>query len=206
MEQAKLFPENAFDGIFNTDREFLVQINYLIKCGKLEKARELADDSFHDDSDPTYKYYLNLINQQIDKIEPEEREVITGPYDGTDISPYLALEKKVNSGTATNEDHQQLLTFWHSYPDEKDHNFRIQIFKQQIYYRNIRGINPELIYLLINNEERFEYKYFYILFAYHNSYMGVSSFRDNSYMGVSSFRDYRRLVNHEFRLKGKKIS
>jgi hypothetical protein len=218
MQQDELFPKNAFDLVkfneakLNDDKiktysyplkfdgfsfkikEALVEIENFIQMGELSKAQELLDANFQDVDDPLNKYCDRLISEYLN---PDRYLDVTSqlPYHGSDIKPYLLIEAKVNYGVATAEQYKTLLSFWHSYPSERDHKFRVAIFKQQLKYKNFYDINSELIYLLIDEELRLEYKYFYLFFAYRKNYMDLLE-----------YREYRvRLKNPEARTLGNEI-
>jgi hypothetical protein len=201
MQQGELFPKNAFDlvksneanrqndktkihqqpkkfdGFPHNIKDVLIKIERLIERGEFSQARELIGSNFQEENDPLNKYCSRLISECLD---PELYEDLTSPslpYHGSDIKPYFLKEAKVIAGVASNDEYESLLEFWHSYPKERDHKFRVEIFKLQLKQKNLSGINVELIYLLIDGEARLEYKYFFLIFAYRHNYIDVSVYR-----------------------------
>jgi len=219
MQQDELFPKNAFDLVkFNEAnrqndkvnisqepekydgfslyiKEALLKIEGFIEKGKLSEARDLINSNFQEENDPLNKYCNRLISEYLN---PDRYENVTSPsvpYHVSDIKPYLLAEAKVISGVATTHEHNIFLEFWHSYPNERDHKFRVEIFKHQLKYKNFYGINIELISLLIAEESRPDYKYFYLFFAYRKNYIELSV-----------YREYRfKLKNPEARTLGNEI-
>lgn len=219
MQQDELFPKNAFDlvkfneasrqndkvnihqqpkkfdGFPDNIKDKLIKIEGLIERGELSEARQLINLNFHDESDPLKKYCDQLISEYLN---PDRYEDVTSPsipYQGSDVKPFLLNEAKVIAGVATKGEYESLLVFWHSYPSERDHKFRVEIFKQELRFKNFYAINVELIYLLIDEESRLEFKFFYLYFAY-----------VYSYIDISTYREYRvRLKNPRERALGKEI-
>lgn len=219
MQQDELFPKNAFDlvkfseasrqnhnvniqqqpkkfdGFPSNIKDALIKIERLIDRGVLSEARQLISLNFHDESDPLKKYCDRLISEYLN---PDGYKDVTSPsipYHGTDVKHLFLIEAKVIAGVATKGEYEFLLDFWHSHPSERDHKFRVEIFKQQLRFKNFHNINVELIYLLIDEELRLEYKFFYLYFAYMYGYMDIST-----------YRKYRvRLKNPKERALGKKI-
>jgi hypothetical protein len=202
MQQDELFPKNAFDlvkfneasrqndkanihqqskkfdGFSDNTKDSLIKIESLIERGELSEARQLINLNFHDEGDPLKKYCDRLISEYL---TPDRYEDVTSPsipYHGSDMKPFFLEEAKVIAGVATKDEYESLLTFWHSYPHECGHKFRAEIFKQQLRYKNFHDINVELIFLLINEESRPEYKFFYVYFAYRYSYIDSSTYRE----------------------------
>ena len=219
MQQDELFPKNAFDlvkfneanrqndktnihqsipefdGFPDNIKDALIKIESLIERGELSKAEELINLNFQDENDPLKKYCDLLISEYLNPDMYDDVTSPSTPYHGSDIKPFLLKEAKVIAGVATKGEYVSLLVFWHSYPSERDHEFRVEIFKQQLRFKNFRKINVELIYLLIDEESRLEYKFFYLYFAYMYGYMDISI-----------YRKYRvRLKNPKERALGKKI-
>jgi hypothetical protein len=187
--QEDLFPKNAFGGIFNNNinSEFST-IERAIENGKLDEARTILDALIKDDSDLTKKHYLSLINKKLDFVKEEEKDIHLSEFHGTDITTYLAIESKLKTGSVNANEYEELLTFWHSYPAKRP-QYRIDIYKHQISNKNLRGINPELIWLLIDKENRLEFKYFYILFLRYNDYIDAFKQRElRKYLDIHSIR------------------
>jgi len=219
MQQDELFPKNVFDlvkfnevsrqndktkihqsipefdGFLDKIKDALIEIESLIERGELSKAEELINLNFQDENDPLKKYCDLLISEYLNPDMYDDVTSPSTPYHGSDIKPFLLKEAKVIAGVATKVEYVSLLVFWHSYPSERDHKFRVEIFKQQLIFKNFRKINVELIYLLIDEESRLEFKFFYLYFAY--------IYR---YIHISIYREYRvRLKNPRERALGKEI-
>ena len=201
MQQDELFPKNAFDLVkFNEAsrqnekdnihqqpkkfdgfplniKDVLIKIERLIERGELSKAKELISSNFQEENDPLNKYCSRLISECLDPDLYEDLTSPSLPYHGSDVKPYFLMEAKVIAGVATKDEYESLLVFWHSYPKEHDHKFRVEIFKQQLKHKNLSCINVELIYLLIDEETRLEYKYFFLIFAYRHNYIDISVYR-----------------------------
>jgi hypothetical protein len=189
----ELFPKNAFHGILNNEPLGMSEVEFKIKQGDLEGARKLLNEKNLSDNDPTKIFYLQKISKELSLVPEENTVIVGGAYDGTDITPYLIIEEKIKTGEATEAEFADFLSFWHSYPVERQ-EYSVDIFRLQLHYRNYRHMNPNLLTILIARESRPEIKYFYILFSYYNGY--IDSFE---------LRQERRRISPDSRAKGKKM-
>jgi len=202
MKQEELFSKNDFEisklssrvvdsNNFNKDahasddfywmsrleKNNLNSIKSLIKTGQTSEAESLIYSAFSGVSNPMGKYCQILVNEYRGKINYDDPTNPHAEYHGSDIKPYLILEAKFNAGFASEDERKQLLSFWHSYPLEKTHAFRVEIFKFIASSGNHSDINPELIFSLIEFEQRPKYKSFFVYYSWIKGYIDSFEYR-----------------------------
>ena len=114
------------------NKDLLKKIEFLISNEEFEEARSFLDIFIPNDEDPFKKDMIARLDRIIQDCDPEDQrrseDYYSYQFDGTDVRPYIALDRKLQSGEATNAQKRALFAFWSAYPKHKDHAYCIKMF------------------------------------------------------------------------------
>lgn len=172
MGQTELFSKNAFSktsqsrDIFPENNEItLAKIEALILKERYEDARTLLNILITDDYDPLKVKLNEEMDDAINQCDPDGQEEIrreySDEYDGTDVRPYLSLDKKLKCGTAKKTEITDLYLFWSAYPDEKSIDYKLNMLNWL--WQAKLGFSRDLIFSIEKDMETDGGKYFMLL-------------------------------------------